>query len=156
MLHAYTFTQYDTHSLITQVIQRLQKVHIIVDEITSTAKEVETMPNPTLQPFSLAVSNLLVDYSPEYEKYKLDEIVVAAIAPVVSSFCYVRCINLIALRQMRRLLYDWKPLEDPDFMTTELRSWKKALVLSPVPSLETQIAFYGGSSRVTVSSKPVE
>lgn len=65
------------------VIQRLQKVHIIVDDISAKAKEVAALQQPSLEPFSPHVTSLLREYPTEYETYKLDDIVVAAIAPVV-------------------------------------------------------------------------
>ncbi|KAG9022220.1 hypothetical protein FS837_006526 [Tulasnella sp. UAMH 9824] len=110
-----------------ELIQRLQKVHIIVDDINSKAKEAAGLYEPTLQPFAPSVTSLIHDYSPEYEKYKLDDIVVAAIAPVV-----------------RRLLTQWQPLEDPTFLTGELRAWKPALRTSAVPREDSQVVLYGG------------
>lgn len=71
------------------MIQRLQKVHIIVDDINAKAKEASGLYEPTLQPFSPPVTSLIHDYSPEYEKYNLDDIVIAAIAPVVRPFAPV-------------------------------------------------------------------
>ncbi|KAG8899112.1 hypothetical protein FRB99_006936 [Tulasnella sp. 403] len=109
-----------------ELIQRLQKVHLIVDDIKVKSQEVATLEQPSLGIFSAQVMALIRDYKPEYERYRLDEIIVAAIAPV-----------------MRRLLAEWSPLEDPAFLTTELRTWKKALRMSAVPEEESQVEVYG-------------
>ena len=57
----------------------------MVDDINSKVKEVASSDyEPTLETFSSLIEKLLVNFSPEYDHYHLDEIVVAAVAPTVS------------------------------------------------------------------------
>lgn len=66
------------------VIRRLQAVHLVVDDINARAKEIaQSDYEPTLDAFSAPIGKLLSEYSKEYDRYRLDEIVIAAIAPTV-------------------------------------------------------------------------
>lgn len=58
-------------------------MHIIVDEIKVTSQEVGSLNDPSLDPFAEDLQTLCLAYEPEFERYRLDEIVVAAIAPPV-------------------------------------------------------------------------
>jgi tuftelin-interacting protein 11 len=64
------------------VISRLQQVHLIVDDITNESKELNSTYEATLEPFTPHFHKLC-EYPKEVDKYRLDEIVVAAIAPLV-------------------------------------------------------------------------
>jgi tuftelin-interacting protein 11 len=68
------------------VIARLQRVHLVVDEISAKAKAIalESDPSATLEQFTPYFDQLLMEYPREYEQYRLDEIIVASIAPTVS------------------------------------------------------------------------
>lgn len=72
------------------VIARLQKVHLVVDDIEKTAqtssvnRDYET-DSASLDVFEPFFETLVTQYSPEFERYRLDEIVVAAMAPLVRS-----------------------------------------------------------------------
>lgn len=57
-----------------------------MDDISAQAKQLESMYEASLDSFSVHFDKLLGLYPKEYEKYHLDEIVVAAIAPTVSRF----------------------------------------------------------------------
>ncbi|KAG8999433.1 hypothetical protein FRB94_006174 [Tulasnella sp. JGI-2019a] len=119
------------------LIERLQKVHIIVGEIKVTAQEVGSLNGPTLEPFIAGVETLCQTYEPEYEKYRLDEIVVAAIAP-----------------PLRRLLLEWVPLQDPIFVAPTLRKWRKALRMSAVKQNEDQLEVYGVKNLSLTQKQP--
>jgi tuftelin-interacting protein 11 len=62
-------------------------VHLVVDEISAKAKAVarETEPATKLEQFTPYFDQLLMEYSREYEQYRLDEIVIASVAPTVCS-----------------------------------------------------------------------
>ncbi|KAJ3160011.1 hypothetical protein HDU86_001276 [Geranomyces michiganensis] len=60
--------------------------------------------------FSDPFHRLQAEYFAEYKQYRLDELVVAALAPV-----------------MKRLLVDWDPLTDPTFAADVFRQWKQLL-----------------------------
>ncbi|KAF9054490.1 GC-rich sequence DNA-binding factor-like protein-domain-containing protein [Panaeolus papilionaceus] len=110
-----------------ELIARLRQVQLVADDITSTAKQLNSSYELSLEPFSPYLQKLIVDYSPEYEKYGLDEIVVAAITPIV-----------------RRMVANWDPLEKPDLLLPTFRSWRTALRLShPETTNMTQLDVYG-------------
>ena len=70
------------------MIRRLQGVHLIVDEVNSKAKEAAASDyEPSLEPFSSVIEKLSSYYSKEYDRYRLDEIVIAAVLPTVRPFC---------------------------------------------------------------------
>lgn len=69
------------------VIARLQQVHIVVDDISTQAKQAASVYEASLDPFSADFEKLVGLYPSEFDRYRLDEIVVAAIAPVVSHIC---------------------------------------------------------------------
>ena len=66
------------------VIARLQQVHLVVDDINAQAKVAASTYEASLDPFSAHFEKLIGLYPAEFERYRLDEIVVAAIAPIVS------------------------------------------------------------------------
>ena len=66
------------------MISRLQQVNIVVGDINSQAKELASMYEPSLETFSANFEKLLGHYATEFDRYRLDEVVVAAIAPIVS------------------------------------------------------------------------
>lgn len=115
------------------VIARLQQVQLIANDINTTAKELASVYEVSLEPFSPHFQKLISEYSYEYDKYRLDEIVVAAIAPVI-----------------RRLVANWNPLEQPSLFLSTFRSWQRALKINDVeiPS-RTQVDVYGTQTNVT-------
>ena len=65
------------------VIARLQQIHLVVDDINSEAKRLSASYEPTLDPFSPSFDKLLGQFAGDFDRYRLDEVVVAAISPVV-------------------------------------------------------------------------
>ncbi|EMD39286.1 hypothetical protein CERSUDRAFT_112934 [Gelatoporia subvermispora B] len=118
-----------------ELIARLQQVHLVVDDINSQAQEMATMYEASLEPFSANFEKLLGLYPKEFDKYRLDEIVVAAIAPVV-----------------RRMLAQWQPLEDPTAFTTTFRLWRRALKMaSQEEQPRDQVQVYGSSTVISTA-----
>lgn len=70
--------------ILVSVIERLQRIHLIVDDINSEAKRLSASYEPTLDTFSPSFDKLLGQFAGDFDRYRLDEIVVAAISPVVS------------------------------------------------------------------------
>lgn len=59
-------------------------MHLVVDDISTKVKEVASSDyEPTLETFSALIEKFLTSFPPEYDRYHLDEIVVAAVAPTV-------------------------------------------------------------------------
>lgn len=69
---------------ISAVIARLQQIHLVVDDIKSQAKQMRSSYEVSLDPFSPNFENLIGLYPKEFDRYDLDEVVIAAIAPTVS------------------------------------------------------------------------
>lgn len=83
--------------IIQLVIARLQQIHLVVDDINSEAKQISASYEPTLDPFSPSFDKLLGQFSSDFDRYRLDEVVVAAISPVVS-FPYNEYPHLLTVR----------------------------------------------------------
>ncbi|KAH7927332.1 TFP11-domain-containing protein [Leucogyrophana mollusca] len=121
-----------------ELIARLQQVTLAVDEISSQAKELASVYEASLDAFSPLFSRLLLQFPAEFERYRLDEIVVAAIAPIV-----------------RRTVAQWNPLHDPFGLVTTFRTWKQALKINtPSSAPQTQVDVYG--TRTVAPPAPVE
>ncbi|KAH8075873.1 TFP11-domain-containing protein [Cristinia sonorae] len=121
-----------------ELISRLQQVHLVVDDISAQAKQLESMYEASLDPFSVHFDKLLGLYPKEFERYHLDEIVVAAIAPTA-----------------RRLFAQWNPMQEPTAFTSLFRSWRHAFRMNTEEKLRDQVQVYGSSTVVT-SAVPVE
>ncbi|KAJ7625563.1 GC-rich sequence DNA-binding factor-like protein-domain-containing protein [Roridomyces roridus] len=120
------------------LIARLQQVQIVASEIDVKSKQLASEYEMSLEPFSPLFYKLVDQYSLEFEKYRLDEIVVAAIAPLV-----------------RRMVATWNPLEAPAFFLSTFRNWRRALRVNVTEErpAQTQIDVYGSK---TVIVAPVE
>ncbi|KAH0836672.1 TFP11-domain-containing protein [Lanmaoa asiatica] len=109
-----------------ELISRLQKVSLVVDEINTKSRELASVYEATLDDFSPLFSKLL-QFPTEFDRYRLDEIIVAAIAPTV-----------------RRIVAQWNPLHDPTTLVSTFRTWKQALKVNSVEqSSQTQVSLYG-------------
>lgn len=109
----------------------------------------------SLGPFSANFEKLIGLYPDEFDRYRLDEIVVAAIAPVVcSSHSPTRSTATQYLTQIRRMLTQWQPLEDPQAFVFDLRVWRKALKMAePEETVPVQqIQVYGSSTVISSST----
>lgn len=62
----------------------MQQVNLVVQDINTQAKQSASSYEVSLDAFSPLFSQLLVQFPTEFDRYRLDEIVVAAIAPLVS------------------------------------------------------------------------
>ena len=69
------------------VIQRLQALHLTVDEISAKTKEAAMSDyEPSLDFFSASVDKIATGFPNEFDRYAVDEVVVAAIAPTVCGY----------------------------------------------------------------------
>ncbi|KAF5383792.1 hypothetical protein D9615_003547 [Tricholomella constricta] len=125
-----------------ELIERLQKIQLVADDISTKAKELASVYEVSLEPFSPLFYTLVDQFSREFERYQLDEIVVAAIAPLV-----------------RRMVANWKPLENPTAFVSTFRTWRRALrVNSEERAPQSQVDIYGSKifSATSVSTdKPM-
>ena len=65
-----------------------------MDEISSKAKETATSDyEPSLEAFSLSVDKLVIGFPNEFDRYAVDEVVVAAIASTVRSLSSTQARN---------------------------------------------------------------
>ncbi|KAJ7804580.1 GC-rich sequence DNA-binding factor-like protein-domain-containing protein [Mycena olivaceomarginata] len=116
-----------------ELIARLQQVQIVANEIDTKSKELASSYELSLEEFSPLFYKLVDQFSREFERYRLDEIVVAAIAPLV-----------------RRMVATWDPLDGPMVFLSTFRSWRRAL--------RTQVDVYGSKTvavPLDMSEKPM-
>ncbi|KAI0642293.1 GC-rich sequence DNA-binding factor-like protein-domain-containing protein [Trametes meyenii] len=125
-----------------ELIARLQQMNIVVDEINVQARNAASTYEASLDTFASGFDKLLGQHVQEFDRYRLDEVVVAAIAPVI-----------------RRMLASWQPLEDPTAFTSNFRSWRRALKMATSEERQPdQVQVYGNSTVIsahTVEEKPM-
>ncbi|KAG7094056.1 hypothetical protein E1B28_007675 [Marasmius oreades] len=119
-----------------ELIARLQQVQLVATQIDSKAKELASAYEVSLDQFSPLFYKLTSEYEHEFVKYQLDELIVAAIAPLV-----------------RRMVAQWNPLEDPTAFMDTFRNWRRGLRVSQEKPPEMQIDRYGST---TLSANPSE
>ncbi|KAF5338393.1 hypothetical protein D9611_012515 [Ephemerocybe angulata] len=119
------------------LISRMQQIQIVANEIQTLSKELASVWEVSLDPLSPHIERLVNQFPNEFDVYQLDEIVVAAIAPL-----------------LRRMVANWNPLEDPSAFLTTFRQWRRALkVNTEAAEPTTEIDIYGAR---TISAPPVE
>jgi len=113
------------------VIERLYKVQLVVQDINVKSQELSQIYESSLEPLSPLFYTLVEQFSGEFERYQLDEIVVAAIAPSV-----------------RRMVANWSPLEDPTAFVSTFRTWRRALRVNTSEDRppDTQVASYASKA----------
>ncbi|KAI1791848.1 TFP11-domain-containing protein [Ganoderma leucocontextum] len=117
-----------------ELIARMQQMNVVVEGINNQAREAASMYEASLELFSPGFDKLLGQHAKEFDRYRLDEVVVAAIAPVI-----------------RRMLSQWQPLEDPTAFTANFRTWRRALKMAaPEEKPAHQVQVYGSSTVVSV------
>ncbi|KAH9851914.1 TFP11-domain-containing protein [Lenzites betulinus] len=119
-----------------ELISRLQQMNLVVGEINTQSREAASLYEASLGPFSAGFDKLLGQFTKEFDRYRLDEVVVAAIAPV-----------------MRRMLTSWQPLQDPTAFTADFRLWRRALKMATQEAKPlNQVQVYGSSTVVSAST----
>lgn len=139
-----------------ELIRRLGEMKLVVEELATVAKtaqrtsmaqassdyEANGEGPSSLELFSPFVERFTRDFSSEYDGYKVDEVLVGAMAPL-----------------FRAELAGWRPLEEPRKWTSTLSQWKDALKMSGrEKEEETALAtFYGvPPARETVAANVVQ
>lgn len=117
------------------LIEQLQRVHLAIDELAAVTKEMHSGGDDALAKLSPGIEKLVRDFSGEYERYGIDEVVVAAFAPA-----------------FKTTLETWRPLQEPHKMTDILKTWRPALRISSKPELDMEVDIYGVQR---VVSKPM-
>lgn len=93
-----------------ELISRLQRVQLIAADVNNMSKELAATYEVSLEPFSPLFHSFIDQYEKEFDRYQLDELVVAAITPLV-----------------RRMVTAWDPLKDPTGLISTFRGWRRAL-----------------------------
>ncbi|KAF5315990.1 hypothetical protein D9758_018112 [Tetrapyrgos nigripes] len=117
-----------------ELIARLQQVQIVANEIDAKAKELASVYEVSLDPFSPIIYRLVSEFENEFTRYRLDEVVVAAIAPLI-----------------RRMVAQWNPLEEPTTFISTFRNWRRALLINEEKTPQMQVDVYGSQ---TISVTP--
>ena len=86
------------------LIERLQRVHLVVDELAAVAKQTHGGDDDALARLSPSIEKLVWEFEGEYERYGIGEVVVAALAPAFMAALATR-----------------SPLEDPNKMARTSR-----------------------------------
>lgn len=117
----------------------MQQIQLVANDINNLSKELASVYEVSLEPFSPLVHKLVDQYPQEFDRYNLDEIVVAAVAPL-----------------LRRMVTSWDPLKEPKEFISVFRGWRRALKVSRNDKEEedSQIDLYG--ARMNMASSPVE
>ncbi len=61
----------------------MQQVRLVVDDIQTVSRQQASDYEASLEPFSPHFHKLLSQFPSEFDRYRLDEIVVAAVVPIV-------------------------------------------------------------------------
>ena len=125
----------------------MQQVRLVVDDIRTLSRQQASDYEASLEPFSPHFHKLLSQFPSEFDKYKLDEIVVAAIAPIVCATVAAMSYRCLLLYQVRRMLSQWNPMEDPGKLLSTFRLWKRALKLTDHEERppDNQVSLFGVS-----------
>lgn len=119
-----------------QLIARLQQIQVVANEINAKAKELAIASQVSLDPLSPLFYTLSSQYAVEVDRYRLDEIAVAAIAPLV-----------------RRLVNEWSPMESPSAFIATFRNWRALLkVRGEEQPPDNQVDIFG--TRTLAASAP--
>ena len=76
----------------------MQQVRLVVDDIQILSRQQASDYEASLEPFSPYFHKLLSQFPSEFDRYRLDEIVVGAIVPIV-------CATTIGMLDQHLLLY---------------------------------------------------
>ncbi|KAF8892139.1 GC-rich sequence DNA-binding factor-like protein-domain-containing protein [Infundibulicybe gibba] len=113
-----------------ELISRLQQLQLVTSDITAKSKELSSSYEVSLDLFSPLFYTLVDQFSREFEKYRLDEVVVAAIAPLI-----------------RRMVADWDPLQDPTAFISTLKGWRRALrITENIKQPQSEVDVYGSTT----------
>jgi len=128
----------------------MQQVRLVVDDIRTLSRQQASDYEASLEPFSSHFHKLLSQFPSEFNRYKLDEVVVASIAPIVRATTAGMSYQFLFLflYQVRRMLSQWNPLEEPDKLLSTFRLWKRALKLADHEERppDTQVSLFGVSA----------
>ena len=76
----------------------MQQIHLVVDDIQTLSRQQSSDYEASLEPFSPHFHKLLSQFPTEFNRYRLDEIVVGAIMPIVCATIFGDVVSsLIAL-----------------------------------------------------------
>ncbi|KAF8343173.1 GC-rich sequence DNA-binding factor-like protein-domain-containing protein [Cantharellus anzutake] len=116
-------------------LSRLREISQIVERINLKSQGIASY-EANLDVLAEEFDKLAIDYSPDYDKYELDEVVVGAIAPYV-----------------KRYTSQWKPLEAPSVLADDFRRWRKLFRMSHSKCDHAPLSSVGYLSPARASSK---
>lgn len=151
----------------TTGIHRLEIILSATSKVQKTASSLaydDRTPSEKLQQFSEAFDSLLsTATAEEYESYRLDEVVVAAIAPIVSPpishpiiFAPILTSDWHTHTQMKAAWQEWDPIDEPTAYLDDLKKLRKMLRLQKRDqdsSQENQVDLFGGASTYMAPSR---
>jgi tuftelin-interacting protein 11 len=124
-------------------IDRIVKVQQVVAKITTIVAEQASQSDPSLHALTESFEALLSDHKDEYSALSLDEVLVGAIAQVVSLDNTPESSNR---SQLRRTFSEWQPFDiSTDILLSSLKQWRKAYNL-PRGDDQATLSLPGSSS----------
>lgn len=79
------------------MIARLQQVQLVTTEIDAKVQALSSDYDASLDEFSSLFYKLTTEFETEFDRYRLDEVVVAAIAPLVCQTLFVNVFNNLTM-----------------------------------------------------------
>jgi hypothetical protein len=78
-----------------KVISRMKQVRLVVDDIQTLSRQQASDYEASLEPFSPHFHKLLSQFPSEFDRYRLDEIVVGAIVPIVCATIFGNVVSAL-------------------------------------------------------------
>ncbi|KAF5387349.1 hypothetical protein D9757_005818 [Collybiopsis confluens] len=120
-----------------ELIARLQRVQIVASEIDAKSKAIASDYDASLEEFSPLFYKLSHDFESEFDRYRLDEVAVAAITPLI-----------------KRLVTQWQPMKDPQAFISTFRNWRGALRVNADDIFaQTQVDIHGSRTAISLAPK---
>ena len=73
----------------------MQQIHLVVDDIQTLSRQQSSDYEASLEPFSPHFHKLLSQFPTEFNRYRLDEIVVGAIMPIVCATIFGNVVSAL-------------------------------------------------------------
>ena len=73
----------------------MQQVRLVVDDIQTLSRQQASNYEASLEPFSPHFHKLLSQFPTEFDRYRLDEVVVAAIVPIVCTTIFGNVVSAL-------------------------------------------------------------
>ncbi|EJU03688.1 TFP11-domain-containing protein [Dacryopinax primogenitus] len=122
-----------------EMIARLERMRLLVDQLNEEAKEITATYEPSLDPFTKSFETILNEFSTESDKFGVEEVFVGAMSPVI-----------------RRMVTNWEPLLHPEAISQPFYQWRRAFLLRPFQPPNERFSNKGQSDENALQMTPYE